>query len=56
MNKIKIFTDDRGGNLLPFEFIDLPFTPKRIFIAQPEDIKKNRNLWIQEWLKALSKR
>ncbi len=43
------------GSDLPKEYSHL-FTPKRIFIAQPEDIKKNRNLWIQEWLKALSKR
>lgn len=31
MKKLKIFTDERGGNLLPFEFIDLPFIPKRVF-------------------------
>lgn len=31
MKKYKIFTDERGGNLLPFEFSDLPFIPKRVF-------------------------
>jgi len=30
-NKLNIFNDDRGGYLIPFEFIDLPFLPKRIF-------------------------
>jgi len=39
MKKNKIFTDDRGGNLLPFEFIDLPFKPKRIFTVT--DVPKN---------------
>lgn len=31
MQKIQIFTDHRGGNLLPLEFENLPFSPKRIF-------------------------
>jgi hypothetical protein len=30
-NKLNIFNDDRGGYLIPFEFINLPFLPKRIF-------------------------
>jgi dTDP-4-dehydrorhamnose 3,5-epimerase-like enzyme len=30
---LKIFSDKRGGFLIPFEFKDLPFQPKRIFIV-----------------------
>lgn len=30
-NKFKIFTDERGGNLIPIEFKNLPFSPQRIF-------------------------
>lgn len=38
-NKLKIFTDDRGGNLIPFEFKNLPFEPKRIFTVS--NVPKN---------------
>jgi hypothetical protein len=31
VNKLNIFSDHRGGYLIPFEFMDLPFSPKRIF-------------------------
>lgn len=31
MKKYNIFTDVEGGDLIPIEFFDLPFTPKRIF-------------------------
>jgi UDP-2-acetamido-3-amino-2,3-dideoxy-glucuronate N-acetyltransferase len=39
MNKLNIFKDERGGFLIPFEFLDLPFTPKRIFMVS--DVPKN---------------
>lgn len=29
--KRKVFTDERGGDLLPIEFNSLPFIPKRVF-------------------------
>jgi mannose-6-phosphate isomerase class I len=38
-NKLKIFNDDRGGYLIPFEFTDLPFLPKRIFTVA--EVPKN---------------
>jgi len=38
-NKIKIFTDERGGNLIPFEFKNLPFEPKRLFTVS--NVPKN---------------
>lgn len=38
-NKLNIFNDHRGGYLIPFEFIDLPFTPKRIFTVN--DVPKD---------------
>lgn len=31
MKKFNIFTDLEGGDLLPVEFFDLPFIPKRVF-------------------------
>lgn len=36
----KIFTDDRGGYLIPIEFNILPFKPKRIFTIN--DVPKNQ--------------
>jgi len=38
-NILRIFEDDRGGSLIPFEFKDLPFIPKRIFtvVGVPKD-------------------
>ena len=30
-NKYKIFSEISGGDLLPIEFFDLPFAPKRVF-------------------------
>lgn len=36
---IKIFTDERGGNLIPLHFSDLNFIPKRIFTVT--DVPKN---------------
>lgn len=39
-DKLKIYKDvERGGSLLPFEFIDLPFTTKRVFVVT--DIPKD---------------
>jgi dTDP-4-dehydrorhamnose 3,5-epimerase-like enzyme len=38
-NKLKVFNDHRGGYLMPFEFTDLPFSPKRIFIIN--DVPKD---------------
>ena len=33
MDKLNIFTDDRGGFLIPFELNNTPFLPKRIFLV-----------------------
>lgn len=30
-NKLSVFADNRGGNLIPIEFFSLPFEPKRMF-------------------------
>lgn len=35
----KLFTDDRGGYLIPLEFTNLSFIPKRIFTVS--DVPKN---------------
>lgn len=29
--KFKIFSEPKGGDLIPIEFFDLPFKPKRVF-------------------------
>jgi hypothetical protein len=31
MNEWKVFTDERGGNLIPVEFKNIRFQPKRVF-------------------------
>ncbi len=41
------------GKNLPKEYNEL-FTPNKIFMTTPDQMKKNRDLWIQEWLRALS--
>jgi dTDP-4-dehydrorhamnose 3,5-epimerase-like enzyme len=39
MNKLNIFTDERGGDLIPFELFNLPFECKRIFTVS--NVPKN---------------
>ena len=41
------------GTDLPKEYSYL-FTPKKVFLASPEEMKKYRNIWIKEWLQALA--
>ena len=43
------------GNDLPSEYSYL-FIPTKTFMATSDQIRKNRNLWIHEWLEAFSKK
>ena len=40
IHKLNIFTDELGGNLIPIEFRDIKFSPKRIFSVY--DVPKNQ--------------
>ena len=43
------------GKDLPKEYAEL-FTPSKVFMTIPGQMRKNRNLWVQEWLQALSRK
>lgn len=42
INKLKIFTDSRGGDLIPIEFKNLNFIPKRVFTVSDVPINAIR--------------